>query len=155
MILKVGQKAPSISLPDQNGNEHKLSNYKGEWVLIYFYPRDDTPGCTKEACGIRDNFPKFKKSKLNVLGISKDTPESHTKFIKKYKLPFVLLSDVNKKVMKVYGAWGKKQMMGRSYMGTKRISYLIDKTGKIAKIYLTVKPLVHAEQVLNDLKNLE
>lgn len=155
MELKIGQKAPAINLPDQNGDIHKLTDYKGQWVLIYFYPNDDTPGCTKEACGIRDNYPAFNKLKMKVLGISKNSVNSHAKFAKKYKLPFTLLADEDKIALKAYGSWGKKQMMGKTYMGVKRMSFLVDKTGKIAKIYNTVKPPVHAQQVLEDVKNLQ
>lgn len=153
MKLRVGQLAPNFSLPDQSRKEHKLSDYKGSWVLIYFYPKDDTPGCTKEACFIRDNFPKFTKSKAKVFGISKDSVKSHAKFAKKYKLPFTLLADEDKNVMKKYGVWAKKKFMGREYMGTIRTSFLINPEGKIAKIYENVKPETHAEEVLKDLKN--
>lgn len=155
MDLKVGQKAPDINLPDQTGKLHRLSDYKGQWILIYFYPNDNTPGCTKEACGIRDNFPAFNKLKIKILGISKNSVKSHAKFAKKYNLPFTLLADEDKEVLKAYGSWGKKHILGKTYMGVKRISFLINPQGKIAKIYHTVKPLIHAEQVLADLSNLK
>ena len=155
MKLKEGQLAPDFSLPDQNGKEHKLSDYKNRWVLIYFYPKDDTPGCTKEACSIRDNFPKFKKLKVAVLGISVDSVKSHAKFVKKYNLPFTLLADEDKNIVKKYGVWQKKQFMGKEYMGTLRTSFLIDPSGKIAKIYENVKPEIHAEEVLKDLNKKE
>ena len=116
MKLKVGQKAPDFTLPDQTGKTHKLSTYKGKWVLLYFYPKDDTPGCTKEACGIRDEFPKFKKMDAVVFGVSADSVERHKKFADKYKLPFTLLSDEDKKVLKLYEVWAKKKFMGREYM---------------------------------------
>ena len=151
MKLRVGQLAPDFSLPDQNGKKHKLSDYKGKWVLIYFYPKDDTPGCTKEACSIRDNFPKFKKLKIAVLGISVDSVKSHAKFVKKYHLPFTLLADEDKNVVKKYSVWSKKKFMGREYMGTPRTSFLIGPNGKIEKIYENVKPETHAEEVLEDL----
>lgn len=154
LTLKVSAKAPDFSLPDQQGHIHKLSDYKDKWVLLYFYPKDDTTGCTKEACGFRDNFPKFKKSKLTILGISVDPITSHAKFKKKYNLPFTLLADEQKKVVSLYGVWGKKSMYGRKYMGTLRTSFLIDPQGKIAKIYEKVKPEGHAEQVLKDFQLL-
>lgn len=153
MTLKQKQSAPEFKLPDQNGKKHKLSDYKGQWVLICFYPKDDTPGCTKEACSIRDNFPKFKKLKMTVLGISIDSIKSHAKFAKKYKLPFTLLADEDKSVVKKYGVWAKKKFMGHEYVGTLRTSFIIDTKGKIAKIYENVKPEIHAEEVLEDLKN--
>jgi peroxiredoxin Q/BCP len=149
--IKTGQLAIDFELSDQNGKSHKLSDYKGEWVLLYFYPKDDTPGCTKEACAIRDHFPNFKKLKAVVLGISVDSVESHKKFAEKYKLPFTLLSDAKKEVVKKYGVWGKKTFMGKAFMGTKRTSFLINPEFKIVKIYENVKPEIHAEEVLNDL----
>lgn len=154
MILNIGDKAPEIELPDQNGKTHKLSEYKGSWVLVYFYPKDDTPGCTKEACAIRDNYPAFKKLKITVLGISADSVAKHEKFATKYDLPFTLLADEDKTVLKAYGVWGKKKFMGREYMGINRVSFLIDPQGKIAKMYDKVKPPQHAEEVLQDLKEL-
>jgi len=153
-MLKVNQKAPSFSLPDQAGNTHKLSDYKGKWVLLYFYPKDDTLGCTKEACALRDNFPNFKKLKAVVLGASVDSVKSHDKFVNKYSLPFTLLADEDKSLVNVYGVWGQKSFMGRKYMGTNRMSFLISPEGKVAKIYEKVKPAEHAEQVLADLKFL-
>ena len=147
--------APDFELSDQNGNTHKLSDYMGEWRLVYFYPKDDTPGCTKEACSIRDNIPDFKKLKLRIFGISVDSVKSHKKFEEKYNLPFTLLSDEDKKVVRAYDVWGQKKFMGREYMGTLRTSFLIDPEGKIAKIYENVKPELHAAAVLEDLKNLK
>ena len=152
MKIKLKQKASEFALPDQNGKTHKLSDYKGKWVLIYFYPKDDTPGCTKQACVIRDSLPDFKKLKLTVLGVSVDSVKSHAKFASKYKLPFTLLSDEDKKVVKKYGVWAKKKFMGREYMGTLRTSFLINPEGKIAKIYEQVKPELHAAEVLKDMK---
>ncbi|TSC73554.1 MAG: peroxiredoxin Q/BCP [Parcubacteria group bacterium Gr01-1014_70] len=149
-----GTKASNFTLPDQNGNIHTLSDYKGQWVLLYFYPKDDTPGCTKEACGMRDVFPKFKKMDAVVFGISADSVMRHKKFAEKYKLPFILLSDENKDIIKAYGVWAKKKFMGREYMGIVRTSFLIDPKGKIAKIYEKVKPETHAEEVLQDLREL-
>lgn len=151
MKLKAGDKAPSFKLLDQEGKSHSLADYKGQWVLVYFYPKDDTPGCTKEACMIRDNFPDFKKLKVQVFGVSKDSVKSHEKFAKKYKLPFTLLADEDKSIMESYGAWGKKKFLGKEYMGTLRISFLINPKGKIAKVYEKVTPATHAEEVLKDL----
>ncbi|MCK4537244.1 MAG: thioredoxin-dependent thiol peroxidase [Candidatus Krumholzibacteria bacterium] len=154
MTLKEGTKAPAFNLPDQNGDKHRLSAYKDQWVLVYFYPKDNTSGCTKEACAIRDNFPAFKKLKIKVFGVSKDSVASHARFVDKYELPFTLLSDEGLDMLKKYGVWQKKKMAGREYMGIVRISYLIDPKGKIAKVYPKVKPPEHAEQVLEDLKGL-
>lgn len=151
----LNKKAPNFSIPDQKGEIHKLSDYEGKWLLIYFYPRDNTPGCTKEACGIRDSFPEFAKLKASVLGISKDSVDSHKKFAKKFKLPFTLLSDENKEMLKAYGVWQKKKFMGREFMGIMRTSFLVNPHGKIVKVYENVKPTVHADEVLKDLKELQ
>lgn len=151
MKLKIGQKAPEFMLLDQDKKKHALVDYTGQWVLVYFYPKDDTPGCTVEACGFRDNLPKFKKSKLVVLGISADTVASHEKFAKKFKLSFPLLSDEAKSTIKRYGAWGKKTFMGRTYDGIFRTSFLIDQHGRIAKIYEKVKPPDHPAEVTHDI----
>ncbi len=155
MKIRLNTFAPDFSLSDQEGKIHNLSQYKGQWILLYFYPKDDTPGCTKEACAIRDNFPAFKKLKIQVFGISVDSVKSHKKFAEKYELPFTLLADENKAVVKKYGVWAKKKFMGRKYMGTLRTSFLINPQGKIAKIYETVKPEIHAEEVLADLRVLQ
>ena len=145
-MLEINTPAPDFSLPDENGETHSLEEYRGSWVLLYFYPKDDTPGCTKEACSLRDYALEYEQNDLIVIGISKDSGESHQKFISKYKLPFTLLSDEKSKVIKMYGADGS--------IGTKRISYLIDPEGIIEKIYLKVEPEKHAEQVLRDLESL-
>jgi peroxiredoxin Q/BCP len=154
MIPKIGQKAPAIKLPDQAGVIQELKNYLGKWVLIYFYPKDDTPGCTTEACGLRDNFPKFKKLNAVVLGVSVDSAKKHEKFSNKYQLPFTLLADEQKEIVAKYGVWAEKSMYGKKYMGTLRTSFLVDPNGKIAKIYENVKPAIHADEVLADLKTL-
>ncbi len=154
MNLHIGDKAPEFSLPDQHGTVHTLGEYKGSWVLLYFYPKDDTAGCTKEACTIRDDFPAFGSLKATVLGASTDSVESHKKFAEKYQLPFTLLADEQKQLVEAYGVWVKKQMMGREYMGANRTSFLINPEGVIAKIYENVKPEVHAAEVLKDLENL-
>jgi len=149
---KIGAKAPDFTLPDENGKKHSLSDYKGKWVLLYFYPKDDTTGCTKEACVIRDNLPDFLDANADVLGVSVDSVASHKKFGGKYDLNFPILADENKEVVKKYGVWGKKTFMGRGYTGTNRVSFLINPEGKIFKIYDKVKPALHAEEVLADLK---
>ena len=150
--IEVGKMAPDFELPDQNGKLHKLSDYRGKTVLLYFYPKDDTPGCTKEACSIRDSQSNFKNLTTVVLGVSVDSVESHKKFAEKYGLPFPLLSDEKKEVVKLYGVWGKKEAAGLKHqeLGTLRSSFLIDPEGKIAKIYEKVKPEIHAEEVLED-----
>lgn len=152
--LSVGKKAPLWTLPDQTGAEHSLADYKGQWIVLYFYPKDDTPGCTKEACSFRDNLPKFKKTKAMVFGVSADPVKKHAKFVEKFSLSFPLLADEEKKVVEAYGVWAKKKFMGREYMGILRTTFLIDPEGKIAKIYENVKPETHAEEVLADLKGL-
>ncbi len=151
ITLKAGQKAPAIHLPDQDGKMHQLKDYLGQWVLVYFYPKDDTSGCTTEACSLRDNLPKFKKMEAVVLGVSVDGVASHKKFEAKYELPFTLLADEQKEVVEKYGVWQEKSMYGRKYMGTVRTSFLVDPTGKIARIYENVKPELHASEVLKDL----
>lgn len=152
--LAIGDIAPAFSLSGTDGKTYSLAAQKGKWVLIYFYPKDDTPGCTTEACTLRDNFPKFKKLAVTVFGVSKDSLKSHEKFTEKFSLPFILLADPEAKMIEAYGAWGKKKFMGREYMGIFRNSYLIDPKGKIAKIYEKVKPELHANEVLADLKTL-
>lgn len=154
-MLKPGNKAPDFTLPDQEGKTHSLSDYAGEWVLLYFYPKDDTPGCTAEACGIRDNYDAYGDAEVTVLGVSTDSVKSHAKFVTKYALPFTLLADEEKKVVAAYGVWGEKKFMGRDYMGTNRMSFLIDPKGKIAKIYDKVRPADHAAEVLADVRALK
>lgn len=153
--FKVNSKAPQFNLTDQDGKTHALKDYFGQWVLLYFYPKDDTPGCTTEACSLRDNLPKFKKLKVQIFGVSVDSVKSHRKFADKFELPFTLLSDENKELVKAYGVWQKKKFMGREYMGTMRESFLINPQGKIAKVYKEVKPAEHVDQVLADLKELQ
>ncbi len=151
----VGKPAPDFSLPDQEGKTHSLAHHRGEWILLYFYPKDDTGGCTKEACSIGAVYPSFQKLKVKVFGVSVDPVKSHKKFAEKYKLPFTLLSDEKKEVVNLYGVWQLKKMMGREYMGTVRTSFLIDPEGNIAKVYEKVNPELHAEQVLADLGALQ
>jgi len=140
-MIKQGDQAIDFLAIDQNNQEHKLTDYRGNWVLLYFYPKDNTPGCTKEACAIRDVFSEFKKANVIVLGVSKDSVNSHQKFAQKYQLPFTLLVDKDKEISKKYQAEGL----------FKRISYLINPQGNIAKIYPKVKPEEHAQEVLSDL----
>ncbi|MDQ5883477.1 MAG: thioredoxin-dependent peroxiredoxin [Patescibacteria group bacterium] len=154
-MLKLKSKAPDFTLLDQDGKEQALSDYLGQFVLIYFYPKDDTPGCTKEACMLRDDFPDFQKLNAKVLGISADSVKSHKKFAEKYNLPFTLLSDDKKEVLKKYGVMSEKSMFGKTFLGIKRMSYLIDKNGEVIKVYENVKPISHAKEVIEDLKNLK
>ena len=149
-----GQVAPGFSLQDQNGVVHTLSDYVGKWLLLYFYPKDDTAGCTKQACAIRDADPDFSKLNAVVLGVSADSVKSHKKIEEKYGLTFPLLADEDKKVINAYGVWAKKKFMGREYMGILRTSFLINPEGKIAKVYENVRAAEHADMVLADLKEL-
>jgi peroxiredoxin Q/BCP len=148
-----GSTAPDFSLPDQNGDMHTLRDYRGKWVILYFYPKDLTPGCTIEACNFRDDFTQFKNLDAIIFGISKDSIERHKKFAHKYELPFILLSDEDAKVCDEYEVWKTKSMYGRSFLGIERSTYLIDPQGKIAKEYHKVKVKDHSKELLNDLKN--
>ncbi len=143
--------ADDFSLADQNGKVHTLRAYRGKWVVLYFYPKDDTPGCTKEACSFRDNAAELEKKNVVVLGVSKDSASSHKKFADKFHLNFPLLSDERLSTIKAYKAWGEKKFMGRSHDGILRITYLIDPKGEVAKVYEKVNPLVHTAQILADL----
>jgi thioredoxin-dependent peroxiredoxin len=146
--LKEGDKAPAFTAATNGGGQLSLAELKGKNVILYFYPKDDTPGCTKEACAFRDHFADFKKQGAVVLGVSVDPVKSHDKFVEKFKLPFTLLADVDKKIVEAYGAWGQKSFMGRKYLGIHRVTFLIDPDGKIRKIWPKVKPEEHAEEVL-------
>ena len=154
MNLKVGDPAPDFCLKDQKGVERCLSDFLGSLVLLYFYPRDFTPGCTKEACEIRDNFEGFKELDVVVLGVSTDSVESHRRFAQKHNLPFILLSDENAEAAKKYGVWQKKKFAGKEFWGVVRTSFLIDKQGNVLRVYEKVKPENHAREVLEDLKEL-
>jgi peroxiredoxin Q/BCP len=154
-MLKEGMNAPDFSLPDQRGHEHALSEYRGHWVVLYFYPKDMTPGCTTEACSFRDEFPAFGKLNAVILGISKDSVKRHAKFADQYKLPFTLLSDENGDVCNRYDVWKKKSLYGRSFLGIVRSTFLIDPSGKIVKIYPKVKVKEHAAELLQDLNTLK
>lgn len=148
------KKAPNFSLLDQNGVIRTLADYKGSWVLVYFYPKDDTPGCTKEACGFRDLAQEYKKNNVIILGISKDSVASHKKFAEKYHLSFPLLSDETKDVIKAYGAWGEKKFMGRVFDGIKRVSFLINPDQMIQKEYLKVDVFNHSKEIVQDITSL-
>ncbi|OIP80200.1 MAG: thioredoxin-dependent thiol peroxidase [Parcubacteria group bacterium CG08_land_8_20_14_0_20_48_21] len=154
MTLSIGKPAPNFTLPDQNSKEHSLRDYRGLWVLIYFYPKDHTPGCTTEACTLRDSYPAFQTLEAKVFGVSADSVASHEKFVQQFTLPFTLLSDTTKETIKAYGAWGRKKIMGREYDGIFRNSVLVDPKGNVAKIYENVKPADHAEEVLKDISRL-
>ncbi|KXK10465.1 MAG: putative peroxiredoxin bcp [Microgenomates bacterium OLB23] len=143
-------KAPDFTLTDQNGKEHSLSSYAGSWLLLYFYPKDNTPGCTKEACAFRDMWIEYKKRGINVVGISKDSIQSHKKFAEGYKLPFTLLSDPSGETIMAFSAWGDKKFMGKLITGILRKSYLINTNGDIVKEYPHVTPDTHAEEILRD-----
>ena len=155
MALSVGDQAPNFTLPDQEGQEHTLSAYKGSPVVLYFYPKDHTSGCTTEACGFRDDYSAYQEAGVTILGVSPDSPKTHTNFISKHDLPFTLLADTEREVLKLYGAWGLKKMYGREYEGVLRTTFLIGADGKIAKIYEKVKPAAHSAEILADLKELE
>ena len=151
--LKEGSKAPEFKLSASTGNEIALKDFKAKnRVVLYFYPKDDTPGCTVEACAFRDTVKQIGKNDAVVLGVSPDGVKSHSKFIEKFKLPFILLSDEDKKVCKNYGVWVKKSMYGREYMGVARTTFIIGKDGKVEKVFEKVKPEGHAEEVLEFLK---
>jgi len=145
---KEGSVAPNFAAKDANGETVRLKDLRGQKVVLYFYPKDDTPGCTKEACSFRDAFADFKKREIKVLGVSTDSEASHKKFAAKYKLPFTLLADPDHSIADAYGVYGEKKFMGRTYMGVKRITFLIDEKGKVKKVFEKVKPEEHARDVL-------
>lgn len=151
-MLKEGDKAPAFKARDADGNQVKLSDFRGQKVVLYFYPKDDTPGCTKEACSFRDSHSKLTRRGIKVLGISLDSEASHKKFAAKYDLPFTLLSDPERSVAEAYGTYGEKKFMGRTYMGLHRMTFLIDEKGRIKKIFNKVKPEGHADEVLEAFK---
>jgi thioredoxin-dependent peroxiredoxin len=147
-VLKEGDKAPDFTVRDGEGKTVKLKDFRGKKVVLYFYPKDDTPGCTREACAFRDAFGKFKRRGIEVLGVSLDSEASHKKFAAKFDLPFRLLADTDKAISEAYGTYGEKKFMGRKYMGNHRMTFLIDEKGKIKRIFDKVKPDEHAEEVL-------
>ena len=148
--IKIGDKAPAISAKDQTGNDFSLESLKGKKVVLYFYPKDDTPGCTKEACNLKDNYESLQKAGYEVVGVSADNQAKHQKFISKYDLPFTLLADEDKKVIQDYNAWGLKKFMGKEYEGIIRKTYVIDENGKIEDIIEKVKTKDHTAQILTD-----
>jgi peroxiredoxin Q/BCP len=154
-MLEQETPAPDFSLPDQHGNNHQLSDYKGKWVVLYFYPKDMTPGCTTEACNFRDDFPAFNNLNVVILGVSKDSIARHMKFVEKYDLPFTLLSDETGSVRESYGIWKEKSMYGKTFLGINRSTFLIDPDGKIARIYPKVKVKEHAAELLQALNELK
>ncbi len=149
--LKVGDPAPEFTATTNGGETLSLSSLKGKSVVLYFYPRDDTPGCTKEACAFRDEFAAFKKKGAVILGVSTDPVKSHDKFVEKFQLPFQLLADEDKKIVEAYGVWGQKSFMGRKFMGVHRVTFLIGPDGRIVRIWPEVKPAEHPAEVLASL----
>ena len=150
-MIQEGKKAPDFKLKGKEGKEHSLSDFKGKKIVLYFYPKDDTPGCTKEACDFRDNIKTFEDKNAIIIGVSPDNEDSHEKFVSKYNLPFVLLSDPDKKVLEAYNAWGEKSMYGRKYMGVIRSTVIIDEEGKVVKHYPKVRVTNHISEVLEQL----
>ena len=148
MSLIVGENAPLFSLPDENNQVHNLADYQGRVVVLYFYPKDDTPGCVKEACNFRDDYSAYQDAGIVILGVSPDSPKSHTKFKEKYQLPFTLLADENHEVAEMYNSWGLKKFMGREYEGVLRTTFLIGADGKLIKIFENVNPAQHSDEVL-------
>lgn len=149
MSLKVNEIAPDFELLNQDSEKVQLSQYRGQNVVLYFYPKDDTPGCTTEACGFRDNYDKFKENNIVIFGVSPDSAKSHTKFIEKFQLPFPLLADVEHQVCDLFGVWGLKTMMGKEYYGVLRTTFVISPEGKILKIFENVKSTNHFQEILD------
>ena len=153
-MLEAGERAPAFTLPDQDGNKVKLADLKGETVVLYFYPRSDTPGCTTQACGVRDRSADYGEAGVRVIGISPDTVEAQKKFADKFDLGFTLLADADHAVAEKYGAWVEKSMYGRKYWGVARSTFIIDTKGKIAKVFPKVSPKTHDDVVLKALSEL-
>ncbi len=153
-MIEVGTKAPDFSLPDADGKLHELKEFRGRRLVIYFYPRDDTPGCTTEACGIRDLHGEIRKTGAAVIGVSGDSEASHLKFRDKYSLPFLLLSDPEKRLMKAFGSWGEKKMYGKVTFGIIRSTFIVDETGVVRKVFPKVTPVGHAEAIVAALKEM-
>ena len=147
-LIKAGRKAPEINAKDQDGNLVKIAMFKGSKLVVFFYPKDDTPGCTKEVCNLRDNYSKLLKKGIQILGVSIDNEQSHQKFIKKFDLPFPLIADPEQKVVNAWKVWGEKTLYGKKYMGTHRVTYIVDEAGKIAHVIEKVETENHAEQIL-------
>lgn len=150
--LKIGDKAPDFKGINQDEKEIKLEDFKGKNLILYFYPKDSTPGCTAEACDLRDNYEMWLSKGYAVIGVSPDSVKSHNKFIEKHELPFDLISDTEKEILQAYGTWGEKKMYGRTYMGVLRKTFIIGKDGKIEAIFEKVKTKEHTQQILNELK---
>jgi peroxiredoxin Q/BCP len=148
MVIAEDIKAPEFELKDSEGKNHKLADYAGQTIVIYFYPKDDTPGCTKEACSFRDSYQDFRDAGIEVIGISPDTEKSHLKFRRKYDLPFVLLADPDHAVCELYGVWGVKKNYGREYEGVFRTTFIIDPQGMVKRVFKNVKPTDHSQEVL-------
>lgn len=149
MTIKTGLPAPNFSLKDDEGRTRVMSEFKGKKVIIYFYPKDDTPGCTTEACNFRDDYGAYVEAGITILGISPDSVKSHQKFKEKYELPFSLLADEDHKVAEAFGVWGKKRFMGKEYMGVLRTTFIVDEKGRIAHIFEDVKPTDHSKEILS------
>lgn len=152
MPISAGIIAPDFELPDENGIVRKFSDYRGQPVVLYFYPKDDTPGCTTEACNFRDDYSQYQQAGVVILGVSPDSPAKHTKFIAKYQLPFTLLSDIDHSICELFGVWGRKKSMGREYDGVFRTTFLIDAAGMILRVFEKVTPANHSAEVLGSLK---
>jgi thioredoxin-dependent peroxiredoxin len=152
MPISAGVPAPDFTLQDDANNTRSLSDYHGQSLVLYFYPKDDTPGCTTEACNFRDDYSAYQQAGVTILGISPDTPKSHAKFKAKFGLPFPLLADADHKVCELYGVWGRKKFMGKEYDGVFRTTFIIDPQGKIARVFENVKPAEHSVEVLEALK---
>lgn len=150
MVLSAGNQAPEFELVDSKGIVHRLSDYQGQTIVLYFYPKDDTPGCTKEACSFRDNYQDFKDEGVEILGISPDSEASHAKFTDKYELPFILLSDPDHQVCEAFGVWGLKKSFGREYEGVYRTTFVIGPEGKIKRVFENVNPSDHSQEVLEE-----
>ena len=155
MVIAAGTTAPEITLPDETGVERKLSDYRGSPVVLYFYPKDDTPGCTTEACNFRDDYSGYEDAGVVIIGVSPDSPKKHTKFKEKYGLPFILLADESHAACELYGVWGPKKFMGREYDGVYRTTFLVDSDGMIVRVFENVKPADHSTEVLDALRKIE
>lgn len=151
-LLLVGDKAPDFSTFDQNGKRVSLQDFQGKKVILYFYPKDNTPGCTKEACAFKDKFSLFEAQNTVIIGVSVDGIKSHKSFVEKYQLPFILLSDTDKDIVEAYKVWGEKTLYGKKYFGINRVTYLIDESGSILAVFPKVKPELHAEEILSFLR---
>lgn len=154
MTIPSGVPAPNFKLPDEHGEPHELKEFLGKPVVLYFYPKDDTQGCTTEACNFRDDYSAYEGAGVVIIGVSPDTSKSHSRFKEKYNLPFLLLADEGHKVCEIYGVWALKKQMGREYMGVKRTTFLIDRDGMVAKVFENVKPAEHSQEVLAALETL-